>query len=166
MKTSSRHVLNTSSRRLQDQQMFAGIVKGDSWNYMLPILVVSNVKRMATQILVITKLNSRKKFTLRGFLSKHLLNLKTSWRRHQNVFSETIFCLTRRLKDVPSRHLQDFFKAFSRHVFKTSSIHLEDVYSTSWSLETNKMFIGLMFSVCLYLKNLNLYLINLYFTYL
>ena len=34
----------------------------DGWNYMPPILVPSYVKRIATQILVIAKLNGRKNF--------------------------------------------------------------------------------------------------------
>ena len=41
---------------------------GDSRNYMPPILVPSSAKCIATQILVITKLNERKDFTLRGFI--------------------------------------------------------------------------------------------------
>ena len=32
---------------------------GDSWNYMRPILVPSSAKRIATQILVIAKLNEQ-----------------------------------------------------------------------------------------------------------
>ena len=35
---------------------------------MLPILVPSSAKRIATQILVIVKLNGRKDFILRGFV--------------------------------------------------------------------------------------------------
>ena len=41
---------------------------GDSRNYMTPILVPSSAKRIATQILVIAKLNERKDFILRGFI--------------------------------------------------------------------------------------------------
>ena len=41
---------------------------GDSRNYMPPILVLSSAKRMATQILVIAKLNERKDFILRAFV--------------------------------------------------------------------------------------------------
>ena len=41
---------------------------GDSRNYMLPILVPSSAKRIATQILVIAKLNGRKDFILRVFV--------------------------------------------------------------------------------------------------
>ena len=40
----------------------------DSRNYMPPILVPSSAKCIATQILVIAKLNERKDFTLRGFI--------------------------------------------------------------------------------------------------
>ena len=41
---------------------------GDSRNYMPPILVPSSAKRIATQILVIAKLNGRKDFILRIFV--------------------------------------------------------------------------------------------------
>ena len=44
------------------------IILGDSWNYMLPILVPSSAKRIATQILVTAKLNEREDFILRGFV--------------------------------------------------------------------------------------------------
>ena len=40
---------------------------GDIGNYMLPILVPSSAKRIATQILVSAKLNGRKDFTFRRF---------------------------------------------------------------------------------------------------
>ena len=40
----------------------------DSRNYMPPILVPSSAKRIATQILVIAKLNQRKNFILRVFV--------------------------------------------------------------------------------------------------
>ena len=40
----------------------------DSRNYMPPILVPSSAKRIATQILVIAKLNGRKDFILRVFV--------------------------------------------------------------------------------------------------
>ena len=43
-------------------------VLGDSQNYMPPILVPSSAKCITTQILVITKLNGRKDFILRGFV--------------------------------------------------------------------------------------------------
>ena len=43
------------------------VILGDSRNYMLPILVQSSAKRIATQIVVIAKLNGRKYFILRGF---------------------------------------------------------------------------------------------------
>ena len=42
-------------------------ILGNSWNYMPPILVPSPAKRIATQILVIAKLEGRKDFILRGF---------------------------------------------------------------------------------------------------
>ena len=41
---------------------------GDSRNYMPPILVPSYAKSIATQVLVIAKLNGRKHFILRVFL--------------------------------------------------------------------------------------------------
>ena len=41
---------------------------GDSQNYMPPILVPSFAKRIATQIVVIAKLNGRKYFILRVFV--------------------------------------------------------------------------------------------------
>ena len=37
-------------------------ILGDSWNYMLPVLVPSSAKHITTQILVIAKLNGRKYF--------------------------------------------------------------------------------------------------------
>ena len=47
---------------------FQAIKLGYSYNYMPPILVSSSAKRIATQLLVITKLNRRKYFILRGFV--------------------------------------------------------------------------------------------------
>ena len=44
------------------------IIPGDSRNYMPPILVPSSAKRIATQILVTSKLNQRKDFILRVFV--------------------------------------------------------------------------------------------------
>ena len=41
---------------------------GHSRTYMLPILVPSSAKRIATQIFVIAKLNGRKDFILRAFV--------------------------------------------------------------------------------------------------
>ena len=46
----------------------SNILLGDSRNYMPPILVPSSAKRIATQILVIAKLNGRKDFILRVFV--------------------------------------------------------------------------------------------------
>ena len=43
-------------------------ILGDSWNYMPPILVLSSAKRIATQILVITKINEREDFIWEVFL--------------------------------------------------------------------------------------------------
>ena len=44
------------------------IIPGDSGNSMPPILVPSSAKRIATQILLIAKLNGRKDFILRAFV--------------------------------------------------------------------------------------------------
>ena len=44
------------------------MIFGDSRNYMPPILVPFSVKRIATQILVIAKLNGRKDFIFRVFV--------------------------------------------------------------------------------------------------
>ena len=41
---------------------------GDSWNHMPPVLVPSSAKRIATQMLVIAKLNGREDFVLRGLV--------------------------------------------------------------------------------------------------
>ena len=41
---------------------------GNSRNYMPPILAPSSAKRIATQIVVIAKLNGRKDLILRGFV--------------------------------------------------------------------------------------------------
>ena len=53
--------------------------------------------------------------------SKHFLFSKTSWKRLEDVFSVTIFCLPRRL--------QEFFKASSRQVCKTSSKDVIKMFS-------------------------------------
>ena len=42
---------------------------GDSWNYVPPIFVPSSAKYILTQILVIAKLDGRKDFILRGFIT-------------------------------------------------------------------------------------------------
>ena len=44
------------------------LLLGDSQNYMPPILFRSSAKRIATQILVITKLDGKKDFILRVFV--------------------------------------------------------------------------------------------------
>ena len=64
--------------------------------------------------------------------NKHLLVLKTSWRRLQgmswrrlrNVFSVLIFCLPRRLEDV--------VKTSWRRIRRRLGRHFEDVLKTSW----------------------------------
>ena len=55
---------------LPDMRLFENVsynirLLGDSRNYMLPILVPSSAKRIASQILVIVKSNGRKDFILR-----------------------------------------------------------------------------------------------------
>ena len=89
--------------------------------------------------------------------SKHLLVLKTSWRRLEHVFSVTIFWLPRRLEDVLQRRrledisqdvlederflcwrrLQDILKACLEDVLTTCledvlKACLEDILKTSW----------------------------------
>ena len=132
--------------------------------------------------------------------SKHLLVMKTSWRRLedmpwrrlQNVFSVTIFRLLRRLDDVLEdvlkkpwiclenalegenllcwRRLPDFFKTCLQDVFET---YIEDVFKTCLQdffkiclQDVFKTFDGNIYWEYLYLKNLNLCLIDLYLTYL
>ena len=52
-----------------DYSVFTVIpILGDSRNYMLPILVPCSAKRIATQILVIAKLNGKKNFLLGAFV--------------------------------------------------------------------------------------------------
>ena len=83
--------------------------------------------------------------------SKHLLVLKTSrrrlqdmsWRRLQHVFSVAILRLPRRLEDVIARRLKDLLKTYGQDdilVFKTSSeeVWLIRIYSSS----SRRMFAG------------------------
>ena len=49
-------------------EVHLSILLGDSRNYMPPILVPSSTKRIATNVVVIRKLNGRKDFILRGFV--------------------------------------------------------------------------------------------------
>ena len=51
---------------------------GDSQNYKPPILISSSAKRIATQLLVIVKLNGRKYFILRVFVCDIILPSKES----------------------------------------------------------------------------------------
>ena len=55
----------------QQQQKKTKIKLGDSQNYMPSILVPSSAKRIATQILVIAKLNGRKYFILGVFVQSY-----------------------------------------------------------------------------------------------
>ena len=54
--------------QLENEIWLVNKILGDSWNYMPPILVPFSVKHIATQILVIAKLNEREDFILRGFV--------------------------------------------------------------------------------------------------
>ena len=51
-------------------------ILGDSRNYMTSILVPSSDERIATQVLVITKLNGKKDFILRVFVCDIILPSK------------------------------------------------------------------------------------------
>ena len=75
--------------------------------------------------------------------SKHLLLLKTSWRRRQHVFSVTILRLARRLEDVMNtswrrlaktfwRRLEDLLQDVLKTSWKTKNCYAEDVLKTSW----------------------------------
>ena len=57
-----------SKPRAKKKDVLVIFILGDSRNYMPPIFVPSSVKRIATQILVIVKLNERKDFILRVFV--------------------------------------------------------------------------------------------------
>ena len=62
--------------------------------------------------------------------------LKTSWRRLEDVFSVTFFCLPRRLEHVLKTSWRHNCKKSCKHVLKTSwrrfARHLEDVLRMSW----------------------------------
>ena len=85
--------------------------------------------------------------------------VKTYWRRLQDVFSVTFFCLPRRLEDIIARRLANtswrrFRKTYCKYVLKTSWRRLqevledekccaEDVFKTSWRLlGKQEMFAG------------------------
>ena len=51
-------------------------ILGDTSNYMPPILVPSSAKRIATQILLIAKLNQREDFILRDFVCEFIRSYK------------------------------------------------------------------------------------------
>ena len=93
------------------------------------------IPRILWELSCLTSLETRVKI----YPSKHLLVLKTSWRRLQDmswrslqhVFSVTILRLPRRLEDVfktSARRLQDVFKTS----WKTKNCYVEDVFKTSW----------------------------------
>ena len=105
--------------------------------------------------------------------SKNLLVFKTtwrrlkdmSWRRFQNVFSVTIFRFPRRLEDVlkaswkrKNCYAEGVLKICLQNVLTTC---LQNVFKPSW--RQTKCLLGISH---LYLKNLNLCLINLRLTYL
>ena len=115
-----------------------------------------------------------------------------SWRRIQDVFRVTIFCLPGRLKTswrclvntswrrlediwqdvlkkswIKNCYAEDVLKTFSRHVLKTSWRHLlktswRHVLKTSW--RQTKCLLGISVSNHGLLTNLNQYLTNLYLT--
>ena len=82
--------------------------------------------------------------------------LKTSWRRLEDVFSVTFFCLPRRLEDIIARRfastswrrLEDVFKTswrrltrcleevLGRRIANTSWRRLQDVFKTSWNTKS------------------------------
>ena len=58
----------TLSNTISHLEFMLYIKLGNSWNYMPPILFLSSAKCIATQILVIAKLNEKEDFILRGFV--------------------------------------------------------------------------------------------------
>ena len=74
--------------------------------------------------------------------------LKTSWRRLQDVFSVTFFCLPRRLEDIIARRLTNtswrrFRKTYCKYVLKTSSRGLGRRKVLRWRrLQSKKCLLG------------------------
>ena len=117
----------------------------------------------------------RLRIVFRSVPCKHLLPVKTSWRRLQHVFSVTVLRLPRRLEDISQDVLrtswktkncyaEDVLKTSWRHAIKTSSRHVlkmswRRVLKTSWRYCGDKQN---TYWGYLYLLNLNVYLTNLY----
>ena len=66
--TENNDVLSEKSFSLEFKLSDKSFILEDSRNYVPPILVPSSAKRIATQIVVIAKLNERKDFIFRGFV--------------------------------------------------------------------------------------------------
>ena len=67
--------------------------------------------------------------------------LKTPWRRLQDVFSVTFFCLPRRLEDIIARRLANtswrrLEDILGRLIANTSWRSLEDIFNTSWKTKS------------------------------
>ena len=65
--------------------------------------------------------------------------LKTSWRRLEDVFSVTFFCLPRRLENVLKTSWRHNCKTSCKHVWKTSWRRLEDVLKTPWKTSWRRL---------------------------
>ena len=62
------YILQNENVNRENRKLDVTCLPGDSRNYMPPILIPSSGKHIATQILVIAKLNQRKYFILRIFV--------------------------------------------------------------------------------------------------
>ena len=113
--------------------------------------------------------------TFSVFLSQQtfVLDLKTSWRCLQHVFSVTTLRVPRRLEDVLQRRLGDVLKTswrrLGRRKFVTLKTSWRHVLKTSWGhvLKTSWKHYGDKQNTYwgyLHLANLNVYLRNLYLT--
>ena len=71
------------------------------------------------------------------------------WRRTEDVFSVTFFCLPRRLQEIIDRRVhEDVLKTSCKHVLKTSwetkKCYVEEVFKKSWRrLGKQEMFAGI-----------------------
>ena len=71
--------------------------------------------------------------------------LKTPWRRLQDVFSVTFFCLPRRLEDIIARRLANTSWRRLEDVLEDEKCYAEDVFKTSWRrLGKQEMFAGML----------------------
>ena len=73
--------------------------------------------------------------------------VKTYWRRLQDVFSVTSFCLPIRLANTSWRRLEDVLKTYCKYVYKTSSRGLGRRKVSRWRrledvLENKKYLLG------------------------